>query len=88
MNRKRLIKILGYVGTLVAIGMFLSLIEIARANLRGETTIIIQPLITILNCSIWSTYAILTKERFVFAANIPGVLLGIITVIAALASSR
>ncbi|MCX6793251.1 MAG: SemiSWEET family transporter [Candidatus Falkowbacteria bacterium] len=84
MNKETTIKLLGYTGTIVAIIMFLSLIEIARANMSGQTHIIIQPLATILNCSIWSTYAILNKDKFVFMANMPGVLLGVFTVITAL----
>lgn len=83
MKKDTTIKILGYVGTLIAISMFVSLLEIAKSNLSGQSHIFIQPLVTTLNCSIWSVYAWLRKEKFVFAANIPGVFLGIFTFLSA-----
>ncbi len=84
MNKQKTINILGFAGTCIAIIMFVSLLEIARNNLHGNTHIIIQPIVTTINCTIWSVYAHLKKERFVFWANLPGVFLGIFTVITAL----
>ncbi len=83
MNKEKTITILGTFGTILAIAMFISLLEIARANLRGESHIFIQPMVTTINCVIWSLYAHLKKEKFVFWANLPGVFLGIFTVITA-----
>ena len=82
-KKEKTIKFLGTLGTVIAIAMFVSLLEIARANLRGESHIFIQPIMVTLNCSIWSLYAQLKKEKFVFWANFPGVLLGIFTVVTA-----
>lgn len=83
MNKERAINYLGYIGTIIALLMFISLIEIARSNMLGNSHIFIQPLVTTLNCGIWSTYAFLKKERFVFYANAPGVFLGLVTLMSA-----
>ena len=83
MKKDVVIKILGYIGTVVAISMFVSLLEVAKSNLSGNSHIFIQPLVTVINCSVWSVYAFLKKEKFIFAANIPGVFLGIFTLLSA-----
>ncbi|MFZ2150070.1 MAG: SemiSWEET family transporter [Minisyncoccia bacterium] len=82
-KKEKTIKFLGTLGTTIAILMFVSLLEIARANIRGESHIFIQPIMVTINCFTWSLYAYLKKEKFVFWANFPGVLLGIITIITA-----
>ena len=83
MEKDSVIKTLGYVGTTLAILMFVSLIEIAKNNLYNHTHIFIQPFVTVLNCTIWSFYAYLSKEKFVLWANLPGIVLGIVTFITA-----
>ncbi len=83
MNKTKTINTLGLLGTCLAIAMFFSLLEIARDNLLGTSHIFIQPFVTSINCIIWSIYAYLKKEKFVFWANLPGVFLGIFTVITA-----
>lgn len=83
MTKPALIKLLGTSGTILAILMFVSLVEIARSNMSGEANIFIQPLVTTINCMIWSTYAYLKKEWFLFWANVPGVFLGLFTSITA-----
>ncbi len=83
MKKDLIIKVLGYVGTILSILMYTSLIEVAKNNIYSHSHIFIQPFFTILNCTLWSTYAYLTKEKFVFWANLPGVIFGIITFITA-----
>ena len=83
MTKEKTITTLGTLGTCLAIAMFVSLLEIARDNLNGTAHIFIQPMVTTINCIIWSVYAYLKKEKFVFWANLPGVFLGIFTVITA-----
>ncbi len=77
-------KILGLTGTILAILMFTSIIEVAISNWKGESNIIVQPILTVINCVIWSIYACLRKDKFVFWSNVPGVFLGIITVLSAI----
>lgn len=83
MKKELIIKILGYVGTIMALLMFISLIEIARKNIISNAHIFIQPFFVTLNCTTWSIYAYLRKDRFVFWANFPGIILAIITFITA-----
>jgi hypothetical protein len=84
LKKEKISNTLGFIGTVIAITMFVSLLEVARSNWLGESHIIIQPIITTINCSIWSVYAFMKKEKFVFVANIPGVLLGVITILSAI----
>ncbi len=83
MTKEKTITILGVIGTCLAIAMFVSLLEIARDNILGTSHIFIQPSVTTINCVIWSVYAYMKKEKFVFWANLPGVFLGIFTVVTA-----
>lgn len=80
MNEKA-IKILGFVGTSLALAMFFALIEIAISNLKGDSNIIIQPILVTVNCIAWSFYAHLKNDKFILWANLPGIFLGIFTVI-------
>ncbi|MCF7831704.1 MAG: hypothetical protein K9M36_02370 [Candidatus Pacebacteria bacterium] len=82
-NKEKIIKSLGVIGTVIAILMFVSLLEIAISNLSGLSHIFIQPIVVTINCSIWSAYAFLKKEHFVFWANFPGIILGIFTTLTA-----
>jgi tellurite resistance protein TehA-like permease len=83
MSKEKFIKILGFAGTIIAISMFISLLEVAQSNISGQSHIWIQPLVTTINCSVWSVYSLLQKEKYVFAANIPGVFLGLFTLVSA-----
>jgi len=77
------IKIFGFIGTCLALGMFFALIEVAFSNLNGESNIFIQPILVTINCTVWSLYAYWKKDWFLFWANLPGIFLGIFTVITA-----
>ncbi len=83
MNKEKITKYLGTAGATLAILMFVSLIEIARDNLSGESHIYIMPAVTTINCIIWSVYGYLRKEKYILWANVPGVILGISTVLTA-----
>ena len=83
MDKEKTITTLGILGTCISIAMYFSLVEIAISNLNGTSHIFIQPLVTIINCTIWVTYAHLKKERFVFWANVPGIFFGVFTVVTA-----
>jgi len=82
MNEKT-IKIFGFLGTCLALGMFFALIEIALSNLKGDSNIFIQPTIVAINCTVWSFYAHWRNDKFLFWANLPGIFLGIFTVVSA-----
>ncbi len=81
---KRNEKIIGCVASILAILMFFSLIEILISNIRGDSTILIQPLATSFNCLFWSMYGYGRKDWFVLVPNLLGFLLGTITALSVL----
>ena len=83
MEKTKVINILGTVGTILGILMFVALLEVAKNNLHSTHPILIQPLVTTINCTVWTLYGHLKKERFVFWANFPGIIFGLLTVITA-----
>lgn len=78
-------KIIGSIASILAIIMFISLIEILISNYRGESNIFIQPLATVINCFFWSMYAYGKKDYFLLIPNIAGLILGTLTIISVFA---
>lgn len=74
----------GALGAGMAVLMFVALIEILLGNLRGDTSIWIQPLATLLNCGCWVAYGLGRRDWFVFVPNVVGVLVASATLLAAL----
>tara|TARA_B100001989_G_scaffold134920_1_gene95541 strand:- start:175 stop:465 length:291 start_codon:yes stop_codon:yes gene_type:complete len=75
----------GWFACVMACVMYLSYIDQIRLNLSGQPGSVILPLVTIINCAAWIIYAATkTKKDWpVLICNIPGVILGLITVITA-----
>ncbi|MBW6523033.1 SWEET family sugar transporter [Sphingomonas sp. RHCKR47] len=83
----RHLRILGWVATATAVAMYLSYIDQIQLNLAGEKGSLIQPLATMVNCSLWVAYGSLRRPRRdwpIVLANAPGVLLGAISFATAL----
>lgn len=74
-------KIIGSIASILAIIMFLSLIEILISNIQGDSNIFIQPLATSVNGLFWSLYAYGRKDWFLLVPNILALTLGAITTI-------
>lgn len=74
-------KIIGSVASILAIIMFVSLVEIMISNYQGKSDIIIQPLATAVNGLFWSLYAFGKKDNFLLIPNMLALVLGVITVI-------
>ena len=74
-------KIIGSIASVLAIIMFLSLIEILISNVQGNSNILIQPLATSINGLFWSLYAYGRKDWFLLVPNILALLLGAITAV-------
>ena len=76
MTNERFINILGWVATFTAVCMYVSYLE----------QIVLQPLATAVNCSLWVAYGLLKEKRDypVALANSPGVVLGLISFFTAL----
>lgn len=84
-NRDPII-VLGWIATVTAVLMYVSYISQIQLNLAGHKGSLIQPLATVLNCSLWVAYGLMKPVRDwpVALANAPGVLLGAITFTTAL----
>ena len=76
-------KTIGSVASVLAIIMFISLIEIAISNAMGRSEIVIQPAATFLSGGIWSLYAYARKDWFLLAPNALACVLGLVTVVTA-----
>ena len=82
----RTIQLLGWIATVTAVVMYVSYIAQIQLNLAGHKGSTVQPLATVLNCSLWVAYGLTKRSRDwpVALANAPGVLLGAITFATAL----
>ena len=79
-------KIIGWLGTTLAILMYVSYIPQIIGNLNGNKTSFIQPLVASINCTIWVVYGLFKKEKDlpIIFANLPGIIFGLIAVFTAL----
>ena len=79
-------KIVGWIATFISIMMYVSYIPQILDNLEGHKGNFIQPAVAALNCCLWCYYGFFKEERDIpiVAANIPGIILGIITALTAL----
>jgi len=85
MSEKQM-KIVGWIATFMSIMMYVSYIPQILDNLEGHKGNFIQPAVAALNCCLWCYYGFFKEERDIpiVAANIPGIILGIITALTAL----
>ena len=69
---------IGWLASMMAILMFFSYIDQIILNINGQTGSIILPLVTILNCSVWVSYALLKPQKDwpIFTCNVLGILVG------------
>lgn len=77
-------KTIGSIASVLAVIMFVSLIEVLRSNLSGHSKILIQPLAIMFNGLFWSMYAYGRKDWFLLVPNALGFILGGITAASAL----
>ena len=77
--------ILGWIGTLLSVIMYVSYVPQIINNLHGMKVTPIQPLAAAVNCTIWVIYSLTKKNRDypVAAANTPGIIFGLIAAITA-----
>ena len=79
-------KIIGWIGTTLAILIYVSYIPQIIGNLNGNKTSFIQPLVATINCTIWVVYGLFKKEKDlpIIFANLPGIIFGLTATITAL----
>ena len=80
------LKILGWMGTALSVTMYVSYIPQLINNLQGNKSVFLQPMAAAINCTIWVLYALLKdkKDYPLAAANMPGIICGLIAAITAL----
>lgn len=83
---EKVVNRIGWFASLLAIAMYLSYIDQIRLNIAGQSGSLLLPIVTVINCCTWMCYAYIKEKKDwpLFTCNIPGVILGIITVITAL----
>ena len=75
-------RILAIAATCASILMYVSYISQIQMNLSGQKGTPIQPLCAAFNCTLWTTYGLFkkpAKDWPIILANIPGIILGLIT---------
>ena len=80
------LKILGWMGTALSVTMYVSYIPQIINNLQGNKSVFLQPMAAAINCTMWVLYALLKdkKDYPLAAANMPGIICGLIAAITAL----
>lgn len=83
---QKLIRIIGWIATATAVAMYVSYLDQIGKNLSGLKGSVLQPVVTVLNCSLWTTYGLLRRPKDwpIILANAPGILLGAIAAVTAL----
>ena len=78
-------KIIGWIGTTLAILMYVSYIPQIMGNLDGNKTFFLQPLAATINCIIWTSYGLLKEKKDypLAVANLPGIIFGLLATITA-----
>ena len=84
MSEKNL-RILGWLGTLLSVIMYVSYVPQIMGNLHGHKTFFLQPLAATINCAIWTSYGLLKEQKDypLSAANLPGVIFGFLATVTA-----
>ena len=66
--------------------MYSSCMDQIHLNLSGTKGSVILPLATTINCTLWAAYGCMKEKRAwpIIVANVPGILLGMVTLSTAL----
>ncbi|MGX7051108.1 SWEET family sugar transporter [Leuconostoc palmae] len=86
MKTQKFIIYLSWTATIMSILMYVSYIPQIADNLSGVKGNPIQPLVASINCGLWVTYGLIKEHRDwpLAAANLPGIVFGLITFITAI----
>ena len=79
-------QIIGWLASFMAIAMYVSYIDQIKLNLSGHKGSVILPIVTTINCLLWTLYALSKskKDYPILVCNSPGVVVGILTAVTAL----
>jgi hypothetical protein len=81
---QKIVDKIGWAASIIAILMWFSFIDQIRLNLSGQKGSIIIPIVVTINCILWTLFGLGKKNWQIFVCNLPGILIGAITVITAL----
>lgn len=81
----RLLRAIGWLASCAALAMYFAYIDQIRLNLQGHKGSAIQAGATIVNCTLWTVYGAARARRDwpIIVANVPGIVLGLITLLTA-----
>lgn len=79
---KRL-KLLSKIATITCISMYVSYIPQIMANFSGDPVSPIQPLVAMINATLWTLYGWnkTYKDWPIIISNVPGIIFGLVTVV-------
>ena len=77
-------KIIGSIASILAIVMFVSLIEVFISNIQGKSQIFVQPIATAFNGFFWSLYACSKRDNYLLIPNLLALFLGVLTALSAI----
>lgn len=86
MQNGKFITVLGWVATFTAIAMYVSYVSQIRNNLNGVKGDWLQPLVAVINCTLWVAYGLFKKPKKdwpIIVANVPGIVFGVIASVTA-----
>ena len=85
MDKAKFEKVMGVIGTITAVLMYVFYINTILNNLNGQKGDWVQPLMACFNCIIWVCYARFKERRDwpVALANAPGIIFGLIAAVTA-----
>lgn len=74
---------IGKIAAVLSVLMYVSYISQIMNNLHGMKGSFVQPAVAAVNCIVWTIYGFYSKPKNkpIIIANIPGIILGIITAI-------
>ena len=85
MDKAKFEKVMGVIGTITAVLMYVFYINTILNNLNGQKGDWVQPLMACFNCIIWVCYALFKERRDwpVALANAPGIIFGLVAAVTA-----
>ncbi len=85
MDKAKFEKVMGVIGTITAVLMYVFYINTILNNLNGQKSDWVQPLMACFNCIIWVCYALFKERRDwpVALANAPGIIFGLVAAVTA-----
>ncbi|MCR2034286.1 SemiSWEET family transporter [Adlercreutzia mucosicola] len=85
-EKKDIVAVVGRIASVLSVIMYVSYLTQIANNLGGNPGSPWQPLCAFFNCTMWTIYGFMKPKRDIpiIVANIPGIVLGLITFITAI----